>query len=81
MRIYGIKLPSKLTYVHEDDYDSCEEEYTTINPEKQYSSACHLYVNDKGSQFVGFELSLGLSEDEMRLLLGKNGKIYKVIPN
>jgi len=78
MRIYGVKLPSKIKFIHEEDYDYCDEECKTINPEVTYSEACHLYSDFEGKQYVGFELSLGMPENEMRSLLGKKGRIYTV---
>ena len=79
MRIYGVKLPAKIRFVHEDDYDSCDEECQTINPEVTYSGACHLYSDFEGGQYIGFELSLGMHENEMRSLLGKKGRVYTVL--
>lgn len=78
MRIFGLKLSSKFNYIHQDDYDCSEEECKVINPEKYYSSACHLYQDAKGRQYVGFELSLGMKEDEMLAILGKQAKVYNV---
>jgi len=78
MRIYGYRLPKSVRYVHVDYSDDFPEEIP-IDPEKLHSSACHMYEDSKGFQYIGFELSLGMTEDCMReLLLGK-GKKYKII--
>lgn len=79
MRIYGIKLPESVYFVHVDDKDSCDEECQNINPEKEISTACHLYQGYLGEQYIGFELSLGIPENDMRSLLGRKGEVYTVL--
>jgi hypothetical protein len=77
MRIFGYQLPKSVRYVHVDYADDFPEEIP-INPEKNHSSACHLYEDSNGIQYVGFELSLGMTEDCMRELLCKKGQKYKI---
>lgn len=71
MKIYGYELShfagnrwlSKFEY--EDLGSPPELSLFVINPEEDICEACHLYVDHRGSQYIGFDLALGLSTKEM----------------
>lgn len=74
-QVYGFK-------VLDDDFwgDVFDEE--SNSPEELISSACHMYYNANGDRYIGFDMSLGLTKKEMKLLLKNYGKkigVYKVL--
>jgi len=53
------------------------------SPEMLISSACHTYFDIDGNTYIGFDMTLGMSQKEMDNLLSKyseNLKIFKVLP-
>jgi hypothetical protein len=57
-QIYGFKIeePHEWSDVFEDE---------TRSPEYLISSACHIYYDTDGNQYIGFDMTLNLSYDEM----------------
>lgn len=78
MKIYGIKLSSRVRYVHPEVCEICDEGEMFVHPEDSVSPACHLYEDYKGVQYIGFELSLMMPTETMNSLLKKAGKVYTV---
>lgn len=86
MKIYGYKLPTlnDKFYVSREEIDYYKDLLhltEIIHPEKEFDPACHIYTDfHSGHQYLGFEITLGLSYSEMRKILGeeKKSKIYHI---
>lgn len=78
MKIFGYRLPKQVRYVHEEDSDDCPD-CLKINPEELHGSACHLYEDSLGIQYIGFEVSLKMSKDTMiELIKDKKLRYYTI---
>lgn len=70
MKIYGYK--TKVLVRHEDDdFSDYPEDKTPLkmNPEEDISEVCHIYYDREGCSYIGFDLSLGLPQDDMDRML------------
>jgi len=48
-----------------DEWDENPFTEGAMSPENCISEACHIYVNDTGDRYVGFDWNLGLDEITM----------------
>lgn len=64
MFIYGFPLS-----IDDDAWDEDPENSESITPESEICEACHIYYDSDGNRYIGMELTLGLSVDEMNDIL------------
>lgn len=71
-KIYGFieKNPENWGDIFEDDDKS---------PEVLISSACHVYITEKGEMAIGFDMSLGITKRQMNTMLSDYCSSPKVI--
>lgn len=65
MFIFGFPICPDDAHWCEDPFSE-DEEFT---PEAKISEACHVYKTREGQRYIGFEIKLGLNEEDMRNML------------
>jgi hypothetical protein len=73
MLIFGYRLAATDTQWSDDPFAD------SGTPETEICEACHIYEDDKGRRYIGFELALGMPVSEMEKLLAPYSESLSVI--